>query len=177
MVVSAEIGHSYSISALVDYPANVGSLTVRAAVPVAAPMATVWSIAVNWEAHSRWVPLTTVTVVQDCGGLGTRFVGRTGVGPLAFDDPMTVTVWQPPHLGSAVSTCTVTKTGRVVTGTAGFTVTETSSTTCQLEWFEDIDIRPIALVRLMAPVLRPLARAGLRQTLHKLAQDAEAIAG
>lgn len=150
-----------------------GSLRISAALEVHAPLATVWATAIDWPAHSRWVPLTKVWVAEERGGLGTRFVGRTGLGPLGFDDPMTVTQWSPPDEAHGAATCTVTKTGRVVTGTAGFTVRATGPGTCHLEWFEDIDIRPATITRLLAPLLAPLARAGLRQTLRKLAREAQ----
>ena len=43
------------------------------------------------------------------------FVGRTGMGPVGFHDPMTVTGWKPPT-ASDPGRCTVRKTGRVVLG-------------------------------------------------------------
>ena len=61
--------------------------TVRfaAEVDVHAPIEIVWETATHWPSHSRWVPLTKVTVLEDAGGLGTRFVGRTALGPFGFD--------------------------------------------------------------------------------------------
>ena len=58
---------------------------------VQAPPAQVWELLTDWPAHSRWVPLTRVRRLPGpVAGVGERFSGRTGVGPLAFEDPMEV---------------------------------------------------------------------------------------
>ena len=67
-----------------------------------------WDAVTHWPAHGGHVPLTTVTVTRDGGGLGDEFVGRTGVRRVGFDDPMRVTRWQPPAAG-APGVCEITK--------------------------------------------------------------------
>jgi hypothetical protein len=117
-----------------------------------------WALLTDWESHSRWVPATQVRVVEDTGGVGTRFVGRTGLGRLGFDDPMTVTELVPPS-GTGMGLCTIRKTGTVVLGTAGFSVTPTGPRTCTATWWEDVSIAPTALTRWVEPLI---ARAGAR---------------
>lgn len=68
-------------------------------------------------AHDRLIPLTSVRAEPPSVPLaeGARFIARTGLGPLGFDDPMEVVVWRPPgprHPGRA----TIVKHGRVITG-------------------------------------------------------------
>lgn len=138
-----------------------------------ATLSRVWDTATDWPAHSRWVPLTVVTVIEERGGLGTRFVGRTAIGPLGFNDPMTVTQWQPPMPGGTTAFCEVTKTGRLLTGTAGFTLTAVDSMTTRIEWFEDVNIVPRWLTRPLAPIVAALSAVGLRQSMRTLAKDAQ----
>lgn len=52
------------------------------------------------------VPLTRVRSVD--GG----FIARTAIGPIGFDDPMTITAWEPPHR------LRIEKTGKVLAGWA-----------------------------------------------------------
>ena len=79
---------------------------------VAAGVDQVWARMVDWPAHGRWVPLTTVRVLTPSGsGVGARFVGRTGLGLLAFDDPMEIVGWRPP-LDGVAGRCEVVKQGR-----------------------------------------------------------------
>ena len=64
----------------------------------------------DWVRHGDFVPLTTIRLTD------TGFVARTGVGPVAFDDPMDVVEWEPPRF------CRLEKRGRVVRGWAEITV-------------------------------------------------------
>lgn len=96
-----------------------------------------WNRLTDWEQHGRVVPLTTVT------RMGSGFVARTGVGPIAFDDPMEIVEWREP------SFCRLEKRGRVVVGWAEITV-ESLGTGSRVTWREDIHVRgvPRALGRL-----------------------------
>lgn len=72
----------------------------------------------DWPRHSEHIPLTKVYVTSaGPAGVGTTFVGRTGVGPIGFQDPMTVTDWEPPA-GGRPGRCRLEKTGPVVLGWA-----------------------------------------------------------
>ena len=131
-------------------------IRIRTAVQMPGSAVAVWELLTDWPAHSRWVPATTVTVLEDCGGVGTRFVGRSHLGPVGFDDPMTVTEFVPPTATTA-GRCGIRKTGRVVLGTAGFTVAPTGARTSAVEWWEDVTVAPARLTRWVEPLI---ARAG-----------------
>jgi carbon monoxide dehydrogenase subunit G len=133
-------------------------ISIRATVPMPGSADDTWALLTDWATHSRWIPATTVTVVEETGGVGTRFVGRTHLGPLGFDDPMTVTESLPPS-GEEPGRCAIRKTGRVVVGTAGFTVTATGPTTSTVTWWEDVTVAPTGLTRWVEPLV---ARAGSR---------------
>jgi len=117
-----------------------------------------WALLTDWPAHSRWIPATEVVVLEDTGGVGTRFVGRSHVGPLGFDDPMTVTAFVRPS-ATDPGRCDILKTGRVVVGTAGFTVTATGPRTSEVAWWEDVTVTPTPVTRWLEPLI---ARAGDR---------------
>ena len=58
-----------------------------AVVDVAASVEQVWQRITDWPEHGRWIPLTTVRVTSARpDGLGSTFVGRSGLGPIGFDD-------------------------------------------------------------------------------------------
>jgi carbon monoxide dehydrogenase subunit G len=67
--------------------------------------------------------------------VGTVFVARTGIGPLAFEDPMEVTVWRPPAL------CRLEKRGGLVTGWAEIEVHPHGEGHSRVVWREDLAVR------------------------------------
>lgn len=146
---------------------------VRAARHIDAPAERVWALITDWPAHGRWMPLTEVGIDPDSpadAGLGTRFTGRTGLGPVGFDDPMTVTDWQPPAEGGA-GRCRVVKRGRWLTGWAEIEVRPEAGGS-RLSWLEDV--RPRWLPRLADPAV---ALAGRLLFGRVLRQAAEELAG
>ena len=86
-----------------------------------------WNRLTDWRRHGDFVPLTSVQVTS------TGFVARTGLGPLAFNDPMDIVLWEAP------SFCRLEKRGRVVTGWAELSVTVAGESTRVL-WREDIHV-------------------------------------
>jgi hypothetical protein len=72
-------------------------------------------------------------------GVGARFVGRTSIGPIGFDDPMAVVEWQPPE-GAADGRCRLVKHGRRVMGWAEITVSARPRGS-QVVWAEEISVR------------------------------------
>jgi carbon monoxide dehydrogenase subunit G len=92
-----------------------------------------WNRLTDWEQHGRFVPLTTVTRTD------SGFVARTGVGPIAFDDPMDVAEWREP------SSCRLEKRGRVVVGWAELSV-EPLGDGSRVTWREDIHVRGVPRV-------------------------------
>ncbi|MFC7533215.1 SRPBCC family protein [Actinoplanes sp. GCM10030250] len=140
---------------------------------VRAPASEVWAALVDWRRHGDWAPLTTVRVTTSRpGGVGAQFVARTGIGPLAFDDPMTVEFWQPPA-GDEPGRCEVVKRGRVVLGRAWFTVVPLPGGTSRVEWGEDVTVTPHRLTRFAGPVLSLAGRAGFGATLRAMAREVE----
>ncbi|WP_433796152.1 SRPBCC family protein [Actinoplanes sp. CA-252034] len=136
-----------------------------------------WKILVDWPRHGDWVPLTVLRVESERpDGVGARFVARTGVGPLAFDDPMTVEAWEPPG-GDAPDDrpghCAILKHGRVVHGSASFSVTPLPGGQCRVEWTEDVTVSPRRLTRYADPLVTLIGRAGFAATLRGLARDVE----
>ncbi|MFE7435316.1 SRPBCC family protein [Streptomyces tendae] len=114
-----------------------------------------WRRLTRWERHGDTVPLTRVTAAPPGPTRrGTVVVARTGAGPLAFADPMEVTVWQPPHR-DAPGRCRLDKRGRVVRGWAEIEVGTRSGGRARVVWREELD------VRFLPPLFDgPLRRAG-----------------
>ncbi|MFI5804697.1 SRPBCC family protein [Streptomyces sp. NPDC051561] len=111
-----------------------------------------WRRLTAWERHAAQIPLTRITVTHgNPTRQGTRLVARTGIGRLGFDDPMEVTVWEPPYH------CRLEKHGRVVTGWAEIDVREEpdGGSGARVLWTEDLRLR--GLPRVCDPLL---ARAG-----------------
>ncbi|CAM5403607.1 SRPBCC family protein [Streptomyces californicus] len=65
-------------------------------------------------------------------------MARTGLGPLAFDDPMEVVRWTPPAGGRA-GACLLEKRGSVVLGRASIDVLPTGSGS--IVWVEELRVR------------------------------------
>jgi hypothetical protein len=144
---------------------------------VNAPASRVWAELVDWNKHADWAPLTTVRITSPRpDGIGAAFVARTGLGPLAFDDPMTVVHWQPPagdDAGDAAGRCDVQKSGRVVHGKAWFVVTPLPGQRSRVVWSEDITVSPHRLTRYAGPVLALAGKAGFAQVLRSMAREAQ----
>jgi carbon monoxide dehydrogenase subunit G len=143
---------------------------------VDAPAAGAWARITDWAAHGRWVPLTRVVVTRGTGGTGTRFVGRTGIGPLGFDDPMEVIACRPPA-GDEPGVCTVVKRGRVVLGWAEVRVEPLGRSRCRVTWTEDVEVAPVALTRWAAPLVQLLGRVAFARVLRAMAREVVAEQG
>jgi hypothetical protein len=103
------------------------------------------------------VPLTRVTATPPPPtGEGTVVVARTGVGPLAFDDRMEVTVWRPPADGEP-GLCRLEKRGRVVLGWAEIEVRPGPGGRTRVLWREEVGVR--FLPGVFDPLLGAAARA------------------
>lgn len=117
---------------------------------VALPPAEVWRRLTDWPAHGAQVPFTRTTVLTaGPNAVGTRFTARTGVGRLAFDDPMEVVVLEPPAPGRT-GVCRLVKRGRVVLGAASFEVSaETGAgisggpAGSRVVWVEELRLRGV----------------------------------
>ncbi|MGW0842886.1 SRPBCC family protein [Streptomyces sp. NPDC002787] len=108
-------------------------------VPLAADLS--WRRLTDWPRHAGVVPLTRVTVrTPPPTGEGTVFVPRSGIGPLAFDDPMEVVVWRPPE-GASAGKCRLVKRGSFVTGWAEFEVHPYGDGASRVVWREEMRVR------------------------------------
>lgn len=134
-------------------------------VDVAAPAAQVWAAVIDWERQGAWLPLTRVEVTEAApgGGLGTRIVAWTGLGRLAVADRMTVTEWDPPHRAR------VTKTGRLMRGSAWFEVRELGPDRARLTWGEALEPPPGPVGRPVGAVLGLGTRAFFAVALRRFA--------
>lgn len=89
-----------------------------------------WRRITDWARHGEHVPFTTVTSTAN------GFNARTGIGRIAFDDPMDIVEWNPPHF------CRLEKRGRVILGWAEITVTA-QATGSQVSWIEEVQPRGV----------------------------------
>jgi len=140
-------------------------LKVSAGVTVHADQDRVWGLVVDWARQREWILATNT---EGGSGLGATVVGRTGIGPVGFTDPMEITEWQPP------SRCTVTHLGKVVRGRGVFEVLpRVGNGVTEFRWTEHIMLPvtlPPALERLAFAVLAPVARLGLGSSLARFAR-------
>ncbi|GHF24008.1 SRPBCC family protein [Streptomyces fumanus] len=105
------------------------------------PPAESWRRLTAWHRHGGAVPLTRVTVVPaGPTAPGTLVVARTGLGPLAFADPMEVTVWRPP-LDGAPGHCRLEKRGKLVRGWAEIDVRPGPGGRSRVVWREELAVR------------------------------------
>lgn len=139
---------------------------------VAAGAGRTWDLVTDWRAHGRWVPLTTMSVREETGGAGTVFVGRSGVGPLAFDDVLEVVRWEPPTATRA-GTAGLVHRGPVVLGTAEVQVVPLPGDRCRVRWTEDVAILSRQLSRPLLPVLVLGGRLAFGRVLAQVARELE----
>ncbi len=118
--------------------------------------ADVWRRLWDLDRHTAAVPLTTAT--GGPLGPGVRFRGRTGVGPLGFDDVMVVRGWEEPR--HAV----VDKVGPVLRGTIEATLEPVRDGTL-LRWRQSFGATflPDRVVALAGPVVRTGYLGALRR--------------
>jgi Polyketide cyclase / dehydrase and lipid transport len=143
---------------------------IRSARVIDADPGPVWDLVTDWPAQTRWIPLTAVTIDHDSPsgtGLGTRFTGRSQLGPLGFDDPMEVTEWQP-TAGGLPGRCRVRKLGPWLTGWAEIKV-EPGAGGTRVEWTEQVRVR--WLPRIADPVIAAVGSAFFGRVLGKMAAE------
>jgi polyketide cyclase/dehydrase/lipid transport protein len=133
-------------------------------VEVAVPAAVLWDYVTDWPRQAEWVPMTRVERVDAADGLGGRLRAWTGVGPVGFWDPMTITLWQRDAQGGG--RCEVLHRGRVVRGEGEFSVLARGPEAGTFVWAEVLVVpggRPGALAfRLARPAVERLLDAALR---------------
>ncbi|MFD9305028.1 SRPBCC family protein [Streptomyces sp. NPDC060048] len=125
-----------------------------------------WLRLTDWERHGAEVPLTrTIIETPPPTRVGTRFTARTGVGRITFDDPMEVTLWQPPR-GVAPGLVRLVKRGRAITGGAEIEVRPAPVGGCEVEWREELRVRGLGAP--LDPVVAAAARFLFSRALDAL---------
>jgi Polyketide cyclase / dehydrase and lipid transport len=140
---------------------------VRSRVDVNAPADVVWGYVTDWPRQGEWIPFTRVETVGPADGIGGRIRAWTGVGPVGFWDPMTITAWSVSDDGSA--RCEVLHRGAVVRGEAEFSVTPLDSGSCRFEWWEHLTIPGGFLGSLAWRVGGRLVQRTVRKSLQNMA--------
>lgn len=119
--------------------------------------------------HTRVIPLTTVESVPPATPLdaGVEFCGRTGIGPVGFDDPMRVVDWEPPTTGEGRAA--VVKTGSVIGGRIEVTFAPGAGGGTLVSWRQQVEVPwlPSPLARLEDLAAR-VAAPGYRMVLRRL---------
>jgi hypothetical protein len=157
-------------------------MLVQAKVPVAAPADRVRDYVTDWPRFGEWVPLTRVEVVPDDSGdgrarhVGGRFRAWTGLGPVGFWDPITVTAWDQQVDGSV--RVEVLHTGRLVRGDAELGVQAEGPGACTVSLREHLEVPggPVGalLWRLLGPLLGPALDRAAAAVLRRMARRVEA---
>jgi hypothetical protein len=110
---------------------------IRATSPL--PASVCFDKLVDWDAHSAAIPFTRLGH-DGVPRLGQRFVARTAIGRVGFDDPMVIELLRRPagdHPGDLPGVVEVAKLGRVIGGRVRWTVTPTAAGT-EVEWTEQL---------------------------------------
>lgn len=102
------------------------------------PAADLWDYVTNWPRQAEWVPLTRVEKVDAADGVGGRFRAWTGIGPVGFWDPMTITAWDRTPDGGG--RCEVLHRGTVVKGEGEFTVVALGPGRSRFVWAEVVRV-------------------------------------
>ncbi|MGH3564626.1 MAG: SRPBCC family protein [Pseudonocardia sp.] len=140
-------------------------------VDVNVPAGVLWWRVTDWARQGEWMLGTRVTVTAGDGrSVGSRLAAFTGLGPVGFTDPMELVEYVEGGPWRAV----VAHTGKLVRGHGVFEVVELGPTRCRLLWTELLELPPGALGRAGWPLVRPALRAGVAQSLRKLARLCEA---
>lgn len=145
---------------------------------VAASSGRVWQVVTDWQRHGRHLTGTTVEVIGR-PGVGQRFVAVSQAGRMRVEDPMEVTVWEPPHTGAG--RVRLEKRGELLTGWAEIIVSPLGADRAELIWREQISTAGTML----APGLRGVTRrfSGLMTRLmigrlaRRLGREAESEKG
>jgi carbon monoxide dehydrogenase subunit G len=136
------------------------------AIDVAAPAAEVWNYITDWPRQGEWVPMTRVELVDPATGLGGRIRAWTGIGPIGFWDPMTITGWE--RLPGGGGRCEVLHRGRLVRGEGEFTVESRDDGGSRFVWAEVLVLPAGALGAAGWRVAKPVAERVIDQALRRM---------
>lgn len=139
-----------------------------------APVGTVWAVLTRWEDQPRWMRDAKEVHVTSPHreGEGVELRCPTNLLGLTVQDTMRVTRWDPPR------ELAVTHTGRIITGSGAFVLSEPAPGRTRITWWEEIDPPLGALGEWGARLLvLPVIRRIFAGSLAALARIAEAEAG
>lgn len=129
------------------------------------PVEAVWARVSDLVGHASGVPLQTVTSDPGEPGLGWSFTPRTAVGPIGFDDPMVVTVWDPPRR------LRVEKRGRVLAGWADITLTALPQGGTRVSWQEEVVPAHVGVARRTRPLFDAAGTVVFGRALRRMLRD------
>ncbi|MGA8210779.1 MAG: SRPBCC family protein [Nocardioidaceae bacterium] len=136
--------------------------------------ATLWDYVTDWPRQAEWVPLTRVERVDAADGLGGRFRAWTGLGPVGFWDPMTITAWQRDAAGGG--RCEVLHRGSVVRGEGEFTVVALGEGRSRFVWAETVVVPGGRVGGLGWRLVRPMVERLIDRGLRRMAGRVPAVA-
>lgn len=145
---------------------------LECAVEVAVPAELLWRHVTDWPRQQEWVPLTRVERVDAADGLGGRFRAWTGIGPVGFWDPMTITTWERDADGGG--RCEVLHRGRVVRGEGQFSVVALGEDVSRFVWAETVVVPGGSLGGWGWRFVRPLVESVVTRGLGTLKRQVEA---
>lgn len=141
---------------------------IRREVSIPASARTVWDYVTDWPRQREWVPLTrTELVAGPADGVGGRIRARTGIGPVGFCDPMTITRFERHADGGGL--CEVLHTGSMVRGEGELSVVAEGADSSRFVWVEVVPLPFGRVGGLGWRLLRPLVERGLDVGLRRLA--------
>lgn len=131
-----------------------------------------WRRIVDVSSHGQVVPFTTGRGPSpDEATVGSRYVARTALGPIGFDDVMLVVILE------AGRRVVFDKVGRLLGGTVEVELRPDGPTGARVRWRQSIELpwvpralRPVA--NLVLRVLAPVICAGYRRVVTKLLDPA-----
>ncbi len=142
--------------------------SLQLTVDVPAEPEVVFDAMTDWSAQHEWMLGTTVEGrVNDGRGVGGTFAAFTGIGPVGFWDPMTITVWDRPWVVEVVHD------GKVVRGLGEFRV-ERRGSGSRFVWREEVQPPLGRLGQVGWYVVKPLLAAGVALSLRRFARFAAA---
>jgi hypothetical protein len=152
------------------------SVRLNVSAVVDAPVEAGWQVLVDWAGQSRWIPLTTVKVVNNRSvGLGARLEALSGIRiggiPVGLLDRFVVTGWSPPTDGAAE--LEILHLGPYFTGEGVFRLTGHDGKTT-VSCTEVFSLPGGRAVEWLAGLLLPIMRAGFAYSLRRFAVIAEA---
>ncbi|MBB1511318.1 SRPBCC family protein [Tessaracoccus sp. MC1627] len=131
--------------------------------PAACPSDQALRRLLDLRAHDRLIPLTRVTLAVSADELtvGSRFVGRTGVGRFGFDDHMRIEALT----FAPDAAATIVKRGRVIRGVVQVTARPSAGGSA-VRWEQSVHLP--WLPELLQPTAARVLRAGYRRVLVRL---------